>query len=640
MRKIYLEDTPLHEAQVKFLQLFDLKPNVEMVPTTESLDRVTAQAIFANVSMPHFHASAMDGIAVKAEKTYSAHETNPLRLKLHVDYEVVDTGDPIPEPFNAVIMVEYLHQIDEETVEIIEPASPWKHIRQIGEDIVAGEMILPIYHKIRPVDQGALLAGGVLEVPVIAMPKVAIIPTGTEIVEPTLNLKPGDIIEFNGTVFASYVKEWGGKPIYKGIVIDDFNLIQQKVKEALEEADIVLMNAGSSAGREDFTSSVIASLGEVIVHGVATRPGKPVVLGKAYNGKPIIGVPGYPVSAYLALDWFLKPLMHQFLGLASPERRKIKVKLGRRIVSKMGAEDFIRLTLGKVNGQYVANPLSRSAGVTMSLVRADGLLRIPIQSQGYEQGEEVEVELYRSLEQIDQTIVFAGSHDLILDLLASAIRKQDSSYSLSSAHIGSLAGILAIRKGENHVAGTHLLDEKTGEYNLSYIEQYLSNTPVVLINLVYRQQGWIVQKGNPKQIQTIEDLTKEGIRYINRQRGAGTRILFDYLLKQVNLSPDDIYGYTREDFSHLSLAAAIKGGNADVGLGIYSAAKVLDLDFIPVAEERYDLIMTKEFYQSEAGQLLIQVITSDKFKSEVESMGGYSCRDTGKILYKNEVTGK
>ena len=635
MRKIYLEDKPLQEAIDQALAAFHFEPKVEMVPTTEALGRITAEAIFAKVSMPNFHASAMDGIAVKAENTYSAHEQTPLQLKLHQDYEVVDTGDPIPEQFDAVIMIEYLHQIDEETLEIIEPASPWKHIRPIGEDIVAGEMIISANHKIRPVDQGALLAGGIVEVPVFAKPKVAIIPTGTELVMPTTDLKTGDIIEFNGTVFSSYVKEWGGEPIYKGIIIDDLQLITDAVKNALEEADIILMNAGSSAGREDFTSTVIDSLGEVMVHGVATRPGKPVVVGKAHNGKPIIGVPGYPVSAYLAMDWFVKPLMHQFQGLANPNRQKIKVKLGRRIISKMGAEDFIRLTIGKVNGQYVANPLTRSAGVTMSLVRADGLLRIPIQSQGYEQGEEVEVELYQPIEKIDNTLVFVGSHDLTLDILASTIRKMDPSYSLSSGHVGSLAGILSVRKGECHVAGTHLLDEKTGEYNVSYLQQYLPNQEVVLVNLVYRQQGWIVQKGNPKEIQTIQDLTKDDVRYINRQRGAGTRILFDYLLKEKNIPPDQVYGYSREDFSHLSLAAAIRGGNADVGLGIYSAAKVLDLDFIPVAEERYDLVMTKEFYESEKGQALINVMTSDVFIQEVEAMGGYSCRDAGKVMYKS-----
>ncbi len=634
MRKIYLEDTPLHIAQEKYIPMFTFIPDIEVIPVTESLGRVTAEAIFAKVSMPNFHASAMDGIAVKAEKTYSAHEQSPLRLKLYEDYEVVDTGDPIPERFDAVIMVEYLHQIDEETVEIIEPASPGKNIRQIGEDIVAGEMILPNQHVIEPMDQGALLAGGILEVVVFKKPRVAIIPTGTELVEPTTDLKSGDIIEFNSTIFSGFVKQWGGEAINKGIVIDDYNQIKHAVEEALEEADIVLMNAGSSAGREDFTSAVIDDVGEVILHGVATRPAKPVVLGKSANGKPIIGIPGYPVSAYFILDWFVKPLIHKFIGLANPERRKIKAIVGRRLVSKMGAEDFIRVTIGKVNGKYIANPLSRSAGVTMSVVKADGIIRIPIQSLGYELGAEVEVELLRPLEQIERTIVFSGSHDLALDILTSFIRKEDYGYSLSSAHVGSLAGILAIRKGEGHVAGIHLMDEKTGEYNISYVKQYLPNTPVVLVNLVYRQQGWIVQKGNPKNIHDIKDLKKDGINYINRQRGAGTRILFDHLLKKADIEKEEIYGYTREDFSHLSLSAAIKGENADVGLGIFSAAKVMGLDFVPVAEERYDLLMTEAFYQSEAGKILIRVITSEAFTKEVEELGGYSCRDTGKVVFE------
>lgn len=635
MRKIYLEDTPLQIAQEKYLPSFQFFPEKEKIPVTESLGRVTAEPVFAKVSMPNFHASAMDGIAVKADKTYSAHEHAPLRLHLHEDYEVVDTGDPIPEPFDSVIMVEYLHQIDDETVEIIEPASPWKNIRQIGEDIVAGEMILPNHHVIQPMDQGAMLAGGILEVAVYRKPSVAIIPTGTELVLPTTDLKSGDIIEFNSTIFSGFIKQWGGEPINKGIVIDDFHQIKQAVEEALKEADMVLMNAGSSAGREDFTSAVIESVGEVLFHGVATRPAKPVVLGKSSCGKPIIGVPGYPVSAYFVLDWFVKPLMHRFLGLINPERRRVKVKLGRRLNSKMGAEDFIRMTIGKVNGQYIANPLSRSAGVTMSVVKADGLIRIPIQSQGYEQGEEVEAELYRPLEEIDRTILFSGSHDLTLDVLAATLRKEASGYSISSAHVGSLAGILSIRKGESHVAGTHLMDEKTGEYNIAYVKQYLPGIPVVLVNLVYRQQGWIVQKGNPKNITSIGDLGKKGISYINRQRGAGTRILFDYLLKEAGISSNEIYGYVREDFSHLSLAAAVKGDNADAGLGIYSAAKVMDLDFIPVAEERYDLLMTRAFYESESGKILMNIITSVGFKKEVEAMGGYDCRDTGKVVFES-----
>lgn len=635
MRKIYLEDTPLDEAIEKYLSQFNFKPRFEKIEVIKSLGRVTAESIFAKVSMPNFHASAMDGVTVKAESTFSAHESSPLQLKLNKDYVVVDTGDPIPKQFDTVIMIEDIHQIDEETIEIIEPASPWQHIRQIGEDIVASEMILPNNHKIRPVDQGALLAGGITEITVIAKPKVAIIPTGTELVEPTTDLKTGDIIEFNGTVFANYVTEWGGEPLYKGIIIDDFDLIKKGVEAALEEADIVLMNAGSSAGREDFTSKIIETVGELNMHGVATRPGKPVALGKGANGKPIIGVPGFPVSAYLSVDWFLKPLIHKYVGITNPKRNLLRVKLGRRVVTKMGAEDFVRVNIGKINGQYIANPLTRSAGVTMSLVRADGILRIPINSQGIEQGKEVNIELYHSIDEIDKTILIAGSHDMILDVLASVIKHTESDYHVRSSHIGSLAGILAIQKGETHIAGSHLFDEQTGEYNVSYVKKHLKNESTVLVNLVYRQQGWIVPKGNPKGLKTLEDIKSKKASYINRQRGAGTRILFDYLLKQKNISPNEIYGYKREDFTHLSLAAAIKGGNADIGLGIYSAAKTMELDFLPVTEERYDLLMRKEFYESESGQALMKTITSSEYKSQVEALGGYSCRNTGKIMYQN-----
>lgn len=629
MRKVYFENTPLQVAQEKYFSLFNFQPKVELIPVTESLGRVTAEPIYSKLSMPNYNASAMDGIAVKAERTHS----NSI-LKLHQDYEVVDTGDPIPKQFDAVVMIEYVQQIDEETVEIMEAVNPWMHIRQIGEDIVAQEMILPIYHKIRPVDQGALLAGGIIEIPVLARPKVAIIPTGDELVEPTLNLIAGDIIEFNGTVLSSYVKEWGGEPIYRGVVRDDLQEIRQAVEFALEEADIIIINAGSSLGRGDYTPEVIAQTGELIVHGLATRPAKPVALGRAINGKPIIGVPGYPVSAYLTMDWFVKPLMDWFSHNASPARRKLKVKLGRRIVSKMGVEDFIRVTIGKVNESYIANPLSRSAGITMTMVKADGLLRIPMQSLGYEQGDEVEVELYNSLEKIDNTIMFTGSHDIIIDLLASAIKRSKYDYSITSSNVGSLAGLLAVAKGESHVASINLLDEKTGDYNISFIKKYLADNNVVLVNLAYRQQGWLVQKDNPSNIQTINDLTAEGIRYFNRQRGAGTRILFDYLLKQADISEKDIYGYTRESFSHLSLAAAIKGDNADVGLGIKSSAKAMDLDFIPVAEERFDLVMSKGFYDSAAGKVLLELINSTLFKAEIEAVDGYSCRDTGKINYQ------
>ncbi|WP_029097661.1 molybdopterin biosynthesis protein [Brevibacillus thermoruber] len=632
MRKIYLEDTPLQEAQEQLVKRVRFSPEVEVIPTSQALGRVTAQPIYANVSMPNYHASAMDGIAVKAEKTYGADEQHPVRLKRGEDYVVVDTGDPIPDGYDAVIMIENIHQIDEETVEILEPAAPWQHIRPIGEDVVVGEVIVPDRYKLRPVDLGALLAGGNVTVPVLRKPRVAIIPTGTELIPPAEHVTEGEIIEFNGTVFAAYLQEWGAEPVYCGIVPDDYGLIKEAVQAAVRDADIVLVNAGSSAGREDFTVHVLEELGEVLTHGVATRPGKPVVVG-IVEGKPVIGLPGYPVSAYLNLEWFARLLVHHYYGLTEPQRQRIKATVGRRIVSVMGAEDFIRVTIGCIDGQYIANPLTRSAGVTMSMVRADGLLRIPPGHLGYEQGEIAEVELYRPLEQIHNTIVATGSHDLSMDVLHSLVRKANPRRFLVSSHVGSMGGILAIQKGEAHIAGVHLFDEATGSYNLPFVEKYLRSRDVVLVQLVYRQQGWIVRQGNPLRIGTVRDLARPGITYINRQRGAGTRLLFDYLLKQEGIDREQIYGYSREAVSHLSVAAAVAGGTADVGLGIYSAATAMGLDFIPVAEERYDLLMSGAFYRSSEGQELLECIRSPEFARQVEALGGYSCRDAGRIVY-------
>ncbi|MUG70130.1 molybdopterin biosynthesis protein [Paenibacillus validus] len=634
MRKIYLEDTPLQDAQREFVEKITFDRKIERVRTTDALGRVTAEPVYAKVSMPNYHASAMDGVAVLAVKTHGADEKNPVRLQQGVDYAIVDTGDPIPSGFDAVIMIEHIHQVDEHTIEILEPVAPWQHIRPIGEDVVVGEMIVPAHHALRAVDLGALLAGGNLEVPVLRRPKVAIIPTGTELIEPSETVHNGEIIEFNGTVFASYLKEWGAEPIYFGIVKDEYAVIKQKVLEAARIADIVILNAGSSAGTEDYTVHVIGELGQVFTHGVATRPGKPSITG-VVEGTPVIGVPGYPVSAYLSLEWFARPLVYHYYGLIEPKRAALPVKLGRRVVSDVGADDFVRMTIGYIHGAYVANPLTRAAGVTMSMVRADGMLRIPAGHMGYEQGEVVELELYRPKEQIDRTTVITGSHDLSVDVLHTLLRKEHPDRFLVSSHVGSMSGILAIQKGEAHAAGIHLFDEESGTYNVPYIEKHLKGHDVVLIQLVYREQGWILPKGNPLGIRCMEDLVKPHVTYINRQRGAGTRLLFDYLLKKEGLSREAVYGYDREAINHLSIAAAVAGGAADVGLGIYSAAQAMGLDFIPVAEERYDLLMTKRFYDSPEGQMLVHVIQSESFKTEMEALGGYSCRESGQIVFEN-----
>jgi len=638
-RKIYLDNMPLEEAQEKFFShlnsLRKVLGQAEEIAVEESVDRVTAQSVWAQISSPHYPASAMDGVVVRAEDTFGASETTPISLSLGEQAAFLDTGDPIPHQFNAVIMIEEIHQEGDQII-ITAPATPWQHVRAVGEDVVAAELILPQNHLIRPVDLGALLAGGVTKIKVWRKPKVFIIPTGTELVAPgEKNLQPGDIIDSNSWVLGALAKEWGGEFLRHPIVEDDYEKIKIAVQKGLEEADIVVINAGSSAGSEDFTSSIVEELGTLLVHGINTKPGKPVILGEA-QGKPLVGIPGYPVSAVLTFTLFVKPLIYSFLGQPLEEGPTLSAQVSRKIVSHMGKEEFLQVKLGKVGEKIMATPISRGAGVTMSLVRSDGFIQIPASSEGIQGGQEVKVNLYRTPEEIENTIVAIGSHDLTIDLLANELKKRGSKTSLSSAHVGSLGGLMALKRGEAHLAGIHLLDEETGEYNLPYLKRLGLDDEVVLINLVYREQGLLVAKGNPKGIHSLQDLTREDVVYVNRQKGAGTRILFDYELKKAGINPAQIKGYQREEYTHMAVGVTVASGLADAGLGILSAARVLGLDFIPLTQERYDLAVLAAYADSAFLDSLKRIIASEAFRDKVVALGGYDISRMGEVLHSRK----
>jgi putative molybdopterin biosynthesis protein len=502
----------------------------------------------------------------------------------------------------------------------------------VGEDIVATELIISENHVVRPVDMAAMIASGHTTVMVRPRPVVSIIPTGTELVEPGTDLKRGDIIDFNSTMLAAMATEYGAHAVQKNIVKDSVFLLRQTILDTILDSDVVVINAGSSAGREDFTANVIAELGEVIVHGVSIKPGKPVILGLV-KGRPVIGIPGYPVSAALTFTLFVKPLVYAFLGLKAPGPDMITAKLSRQVASSLGQEEFIRVKLGSVSNNLIATPVTRGAGALMSLVRADGIIRVPEQSEGIAAGHTVPVELLRSVREIENTLVCIGSHDNALDVLGNYLRKKYPEYSLSSAHVGSMGGLLALKRGEAHLAGTHLLDEETGEYNVSYIKKLLPDSKIVLVNLVYRTQGFIVPKGNPKGIHGFEDLKRKDVVFVNRQAGAGTRLLTDLHLKKLWIDPGAVNGYYHEEFTHMAVAAAVLSGAADTGLAVLSAAQALDLDFVPVAQERYDLAIVRDFYDTPMMQALLGIIRDDKeFRERIISMGGYGVSEMGKEI--------
>ena len=642
-RNIYLHDVALSEALASWHAALDadglLAPlGVETVALDAARDRVTAQPVWAKISSPHYHAAAMDGYAVRAEATLGATETRPLRLALETQAIAVDTGDPLPPDTDAVVMIEQTHLLEVDGaphIEIMAATAPWRHVRAMGEDMVATELVLPANQRLRPQDLGALAGSGHAEVEVFRRPRVGILPTGTELVPPGSELKPGDIIEYNSLTLGASAAEAGCLVERLPMVADNYAAIKAAVTEALARFDLVIVNAGSSAGSEDYTASIVQELGTLCVHGVAMRPGHPVILGTA-GGRALVGIPGYPVSALMTFDIIVKPLLYRWQGLQPPERPRITARLTRKVLSPMGEDQFLRVTVGRVGDHVVATPLAGGAGVITSLVKADGIVTIPRFSEGHHAGETIEVDLLREPGSIDRTIVAIGSHDLTLDLLADQLRRRRPDLTLSSAHVGSLGGLLALQRGEAHLAGSHLLDEESGEYNIGAIKQLLTEhgIKVVLLGFVNRRQGLIVPKGNPKQVTGLGDLLREDIRFVNRQRGAGTRVLLDYELKRQNLNPRAIDGYARQEYTHLAVAAAVKSDAADCGLGILAAARALDLDFVPLFNERYDLVIPVEHY---AGELLAPLLTLIRnreapFFSAIEKLGGYETAAMGTVL--------
>ena len=692
-RQFYLEDIPLDEAWAVFRAALDeaglWRPlGAETVPLSEANGRVTAAAVWARLSSPHYHAAAMDGYAVRAEDTVGATEGGPITFVVETEgrgsggaeeqrgrgaeeqrsggaeesphhpsasaplhpitsaphlphSQPINTGHPLPAWANAVIMIEHVQHVTlpdgRAGIEVRAPVPPWQYVRSMGEDMVATELVLPANHRLRPVDLGALAGSGHALAGVYRRPRVAIIPTGSELVPAgTEEPEPGRVVESNSLVLAAQVETWGGIATRLPIVPDNFEAIRAAVATAATDHDLVLLNAGSSAGSEDYTVHVVDALGRVLVHGVAVRPGHPVVLGmidgeSSARVTPIIGVPGYPVSAALTGEIFVEPLLAHWQGRAPHRPATLQGTLTRKVVSHTGDDDFVRVIVGRVDDRTTVTPISRGAGVITSLVRADGILRVPRFSEGADAGAAVTVHLYRDPAEIEQTIVVIGSHDLSLDLMAQFLAVRQEGVRLVSANVGSLSGLMALRRGEAHLGGSHLLDPETGEYNLSYIRRYLPGTDVALVKLADREQGWMVPPGNPKGLSGWADAARPDITLVNRQRGAGTRVLLDYELGVLGIDPAAVRGYDHEEYTHLAVAAAVSSGAADAGLGIQAAARALKLDFVPLAHEAYELVIPRRHYESDRLRPLLDLLHDAEFRATVAAMPGYDVADMGRV---------
>lgn len=631
----YLSNIPLAEARSQFLSTLrskNIRSETETIKTINANHRIAAEAVYAQISAPHYNSCAMDGIALDASLTFGATDTRPVTLQKD-QFHWVNTGDPLPENCDAVVMVEDVIEADEGEIQLFTAAVPWQHIRQIGEDIAQGDMIIPSYTEITPAIQGAMLAAGVLEIKAIKKPLVGVIPTGNELVSPQTDPREGDIIEFNSTIIKGMLEDWGCEPKVYPIVRDDQDLIAEAVYKAVMQCDFVLLNAGSSAGKKDYSVDAIEKNGEVILHGVAIRPGKPVVLGFAQQQSkviPLVGLPGYPVSAILVMEELVRPAVNLLLNKPDEEKTMASATVSRRLTSSLKYLEFIRARVGNVEGNLVAVPLNRGAGVVSSFVKADGIIEVPQNTEGYEAGEKVPVKLVRKMKDIDKTLVITGSHDPLIDELIDLIKIKWTDSQVVSSHVGSLGGLMALKRGESHLGGTHLMDEETGEYNKSYVQRYFPNGGVRLISCVFRSQGLMVAKDNPLGIASVTDLVR--VNYVNRQKGSGTRILLDYLLNQNGLAADRIKGYDREEITHTAVAAAVASGTADAGMGILSAARIYDLGFVPLIWEQYDLLVADKTLEHPEFKHLLEVIKSNDFAERLERLGGYQLNNPGEVI--------
>lgn len=643
-RRVYLKMASVDEALTRLdgaLERLSVGPErcgTETLSVAEAMGRVTARALFAAECNPHYCASAMDGYAVVSSKTAGATEASPKVIQVPGLATPVNTGEPLPQGFDAVIMIEDVHHTVDDDIEIMSAASPWQHVRLLGEDVVATELVVDAGKALSPVDIAALIASQNQSITVTRRPRVALLPTGSEVVAPgTTDPAPGQVIDYDTPLLAGMVSSWGGVPLPLDPVPDDPDRLARSIVNAARDHDLVAVIAGSSAGTADHVPNLIEELGELLVHGVRIAPGKPTAIG-VIEGTPVLGIPGYSVAAWTAFELFAKPIVFRLLGAPLEERPKIQATFRRKVPSKSAVLELLRVKLGRVGSDLVAVPLKRGSSAINSLARADGLAVVPEMSEGVSPGEEVTVELLIRPEMVEGSLLAVGSHDLALDLLATELAASRR-FRLASVHVGSMGGLRALSQDEAHLAGAHLLDPHDGSYNVSYIQRILPDRRLRLVHLVDRDVGLMVERGNPKSICSIADMGRDDVVMINRQRGAGTRVLLDHLLDTEGIDARRILGYEREVTTHTMVAAAVVGGAADTGLGIRAAAQALHLDFVPLTRERYDLVIPTEHWDHPGVAFLLDSIRgkdsrSRRFREAVTALGGYSLEESGEIIYE------
>ena len=657
-RKVFRKLLSVEDALKRLQDHYEAKPlGSEDVPLDKSLGRVLSEDIVSMIDVPSFDRATMDGFAVVAEDTFSAQEDKPVKLKIVGKVEAGDkpeievgrgeaaeiaTGAPMPKGPNAVVMVEQTDQ-KHDVVSIFKAVAPGENVMGAGTDIMAGEAVLRSGQEITSRDIGLLAALGKSRVNVYRKPRIAIISTGNELIPAGQQLEYGKIYDINSKTLAGAILESGCEPVPLGICSDDTEEMKTKIQQALVVADAIVTSGSTSAGAGDILYRIIGEFGGpgIVVHGLSVKPGKPLIVA-VIEGKPLFGLPGYPTSALVIFNLIVKPNISKMAGRAAESATWLEGKVASKIFSAKGRREFLPVHIVKDEaGKNLVYPVLSGSGAITSLALADGFIDIPQNQEFIEEEENVRVELFSLMFQATD-LVFIGSHCIGLDILFSCLRRRTPTLSFKIINTGSIGGLQAVKRGEADVAGVHLLDESTGEYNLPFLHQYGMAETATLIRGYNREQGFIVPKGNPKRIKSFEDLLRDDISFINRNLGSGTRLLIDLNLRKVaeakglDLSQvtNRIRGYRIEARSHSAVALAILNGKGDVGFGIRTAAEIYGLDFIKYANEKYDFLVPKRRLGRNPVKQLVSELRSIEFRSELErsAPGLVTTEETGRVI--------
>ncbi len=638
-RKIFRNLTTPENAIQLIETHFDFSPKVtENIPLINTYRRILSESIISNIDVPGFTRSRMDGFAVRAQDTLGADEETPIELKVIDTIHTgaipqqrlekntaieIGTGAALPAGADSVIMVEYTHQPAKDLVQLFQTTVVGQNIVYAGSDIAAGEQILSKGTEIGPIEMGVLAAIGKQSIPVFRPPLVAIFATGNEIIPQGDSLTDGKVYNINSYSIYSGVIEAGGLPTLHGILPDNDSIIKKKLEKALQISDVIITSGSTSAGIDDNLYQIIDELGKpgVLVHGISVKPGKPTIIGVC-NNTLIIGLPGYPTSAMTIFTQIVMPLIKRLSGRFTESPTNIQEgTLTFPIRTDKGRRTYQPVSIVQSGTEYLVYPSFTGSSAITTLSQSDGYITIHENTSSLPRGTKVPITMYSNFVR-PANLAIIGSHSIANDLMLEILRSQNPKIRIKQINTGSLGGLHAVASGFAQIAGIHLLDSDTEKYNLPYVSKFQYQDRVAVIKGFTRPQGFIVRKGNPLQIHTVEDLLQEDLQLINRNPGSGTRILLDQLLLKQNIplnqAMTQIKGYQIEVKTHSAVASAIKHGRADVGLGIQTIAQFNDLDFIKIRDEEYDFAIQRNFLSHEVFQLWQNVLTSQDFASQLQ----------------------